>query len=154
MGFGQAIKHVFSNYATFGGRASRSEFWWWYLFTSIVSFIVILPALPWYVDFLNQLGSASSQGGQPGDALMALPPVTGLASLALVLSVAWSLAILIPTIAVAARRLHDSNKSGWFLLLWFVSCCFGIGAIILIIMWILPSTPGPNRYGESAAQGA
>lgn len=152
MSFGQSVKHVFGNYATFRGRASRSEFWWWYLFTSIVSFIVFIPALPWYADFLNQDFAMSDQGRQPGDALMALPPITGLASLGLILSVVWSLAILIPTIAVAVRRLHDSGKSGWLMLLWFLSCCFGIGAIILIILWILPSTPGPNRYGEGPAR--
>ena len=46
MTFGQSIKHVFSNYATFQGRASRSEFWWWYLFTIIVSFAINLISLP------------------------------------------------------------------------------------------------------------
>jgi uncharacterized membrane protein YhaH (DUF805 family) len=146
MTFGQAIKHVFSNYATFQGRASRSEFWWWYLFTSIVSMIVFIPVIPWYNDLIN------SSLNQAGDAVMVMPPITGLATVGLVLSTIWSLAILIPTIAVGARRLHDSNKSAWLWLLWFLSCCFGIGSIILIILWILPSTPGPNRYGEGPAQ--
>jgi uncharacterized membrane protein YhaH (DUF805 family) len=146
MTFGQSIKHVFGNYATFQGRASRSEFWWWYLFTSIVSFVVFIPAIPWYNELLN------SSMNQAGNAVMVMPPITGLATVGLALSTIWTLAILIPTIAVAARRLHDSNKSGWLLLLWFLSCCFGIGAIILIILWILPSTPGPNRYGEGPAQ--
>ena len=146
MTFGQSIKHVFGNYATFQGRASRSEFWWWYLFTSIVSFVVFIPVIPWYNDLIN------SSMNQAGSAAMVMPPITGLAALGLALSTIWSLAILIPTIAVAARRLHDTNKSGWLLLLWVLSCCFGIGAIILIILWILPSTPGPNRYGEGPAQ--
>ena len=146
MTFGQSIKHVFGNYATFQGRASRSDFWWWYLFTSIVSFVVFIPVIPWYNDLIN------SSMNQAGSAAMVMPPITGLAALGLALSTIWSLAILIPTIAVAARRLHDTNKSGWLLLLWFLSCCFGIGAIILIILWILPSTPGPNRYGEGPAQ--
>jgi uncharacterized membrane protein YhaH (DUF805 family) len=145
MTFGQSIKHVFGNYATFRGRASRSEFWWWYLFSSIVSTILLLPALPWYVDFINSAGS------QAADAVVSLPPVTGMASLGLILSTVWALAILIPTIAVAVRRLHDTDRTGWWLLLYFL-CCFGIGFIILIIFWVLPSTPGPNRYGEGPAQ--
>jgi len=146
MTFGQSVKHVFGNYATFQGRASRSEFWWWYLFTSIVSFIVFIPVIPWYTELLN---ASVSEGGA-----VALPAMTGLATFGLVLSTIWSLAILIPTIAVAVRRLHDTGRSGWWLLLWFLSCCFGIGAIILIIFWVLPSTPGPNRFGEGPAQPA
>jgi uncharacterized membrane protein YhaH (DUF805 family) len=148
MTFGQSVKHVFSNYATFQGRASRSEFWWWYLFTAIISLIVFIPAMPWYIEVINAANS------QTGNAVMVLPPVTGLASLGLILSAVWSLAVLIPTIAVAVRRLHDTNKSGWWLLLWFLSCCFGIGAIILIIFWVMASTPGPNRFGEGPAQAA
>lgn len=142
MTFGQSVKHVFGNYATFQGRASRSEFWWWYLFTSIVSFIVFIPVIPWYTELLNASVSET----------VALPALTGLATFGLILSTIWSLAILIPTIAVAIRRLHDTGRSGWWLLLWFLSCCFGIGAIILIIFWVLPSTPGPNRFGEGPAQ--
>ena len=142
MTFGQSVKHVFGNYATFQGRASRSEFWWWYLFTSIVSFIVFIPVIPWYTELLNASVSET----------VALPALTGLATFGLILSTIWSLAILIPTIAVAIRRLHDTGRSGWWLLLWFLSCCFGIGAIILIIFWVLPGTPGPNRFGEGPAQ--
>jgi len=144
MSFGQSIKHVFSNYATFQGRASRSEFWWWYLFTAIVSLILFIPAIPWY----NEYVSASLN--QIGDATQVLPAPSGLAILGLVLSTIFSLAVLVPTIAVAVRRLHDTDRSGWWLLLWLL-CCFGIGAIILIILWILPSTPGPNRFGEGPA---
>lgn len=147
MSFGQSIKHVFRNYATFQGRASRSEFWWWYLFTVIVSTILLIPAMPWYADLIT---SSTSTG--PGDSTTAVPALTGLATVGLALSTVWSLAILLPTIAVAARRLHDTNKSAWWLLIWFLSCCFGIGAIILIILWILPGTPGPNRYGDGPAQ--
>lgn len=146
MTFGQSVKHVFSNYATFQGRASRSEFWWWYLFTAIVSFIVFIPAIPWYTELLN---TSMTEGG-----MVAMPALSGLATLGLVLSTIWSLAILIPTIAVAIRRLHDTDKSGWWLLLWFLTCCFGIGAIILIIFWVLPSTPGPNRFGEGPERAA
>ncbi|MFM7211864.1 MAG: DUF805 domain-containing protein [Actinomycetota bacterium] len=145
MGFGQAIKHVFKNYATFQGRASRSEFWWWYLFTVIVSTILFIPAMPWYNEYVN------ATLNQMGDATQVLPAPTGLAMAGLVLSAIFSLAILIPSIAVAARRLHDTDRSGWWLLLYFLTCCFGIGIIVLIIFWILPSTPGPNRFGLGPA---
>lgn len=145
MSFGQSVKHVFSNYVTFQGRASRSEFWWWYLFTAIVGLILILPALPWYSEYVN---SAMSQAG---DTVQSLPAPSGLAIVGVALSSIFSLAIFLPTIAVAIRRLHDTDRSGWWLLLYFLSCCFGIGFIILLIFWILPGTPGPNRFGEGPA---
>lgn len=144
MGFGQAIKHVFSNYATFQGRASRSEFWWWYLFTGIVSLIVFLPAMPWYIDWVNALSSQSD------NVVTVVPAPTGLAILGLSLSIIWFLATLLPTIAVAARRLHDTDRSGLWLFLWFLACC-AIGPIILLVFWIMPSTPGPNRFGDGPA---
>lgn len=147
MSFGQAVKHVFSNYANFQGRAARSEFWWWALFTNIVGAILFIPAIPWYIDVVNVAS------GQPADLAAALPAPSGLAVVGLALAGIWSLAVLIPTIAVAARRLHDTDRSGWWLLLWFLSCC-AIGPIILLIFWILPGTPGPNRFGEGPAQAA
>ncbi len=145
MTFGQSIKHVFGNYASFQGRASRSEFWWWYLFTTIVSVILFIPAMPWYFEWVGTVSTP--------DTLTVVPALSGLATLGIVLSLIWTLAILIPTLGVAVRRLHDTNRSAWWLLLWFLACC-AIGPVILIIFWALPSTPGPNRYGEGAAQPA
>lgn len=56
----------------------------------------------------------------------------------------WSLAVLVPSIAVAVRRLHDAEMSGWWLLLIFVPL---IGFVMLIIWWIGRGTPGYNRFG-------
>jgi len=88
--FGDAIGTCWNNYANFQGRASRSEYWWFYLFVFIFSCI----------------------------------PLIGLASLILI----------IPQLAVGVRRLHDINRSGWWLLLWFT----GFGMITLIIMMAQP----------------
>lgn len=141
MGFGQAIKHVFSNYANFQGRASRSEFWWWYLFTLIVNFVLYLVSAPLGLT----VGATEYVIGDGASATVVNIPGTP------ILSVIWGLAILIPMLAVGTRRLHDSGKSGWFwLFILLAPLCF-IGAIILIILWILPSTPGPNKYGEGPA---
>jgi uncharacterized membrane protein YhaH (DUF805 family) len=89
--FGDAIGTCWNSYANFHGRASRSEYWWFYLFVFIFSCI----------------------------------PLIGLASIILV----------IPQLAVTARRLHDINRSGWWVLLWFT----GFGIITLIIMLAQPS---------------
>ena len=102
MTFGQSIKHVFGNYATFQGRASRSEFWWWYLFTAIVSVILFIPAMPWYFEWVGTISTP--------DTLTVVPALSGMATLGIVLSLIWTLAILIPTLGVAVRRLHDTNR--------------------------------------------
>ena len=99
--FGDAIKICFSKYADFEGRARRSEYWWFYLFGVLVSWI---PYLGWLA----------------------------------------SLAILIPSLAVGARRLHDTGRSGWWQLLLF-TC---VGWIFLIIWWCEDSQ-GDNEYGPS-----
>jgi uncharacterized membrane protein YhaH (DUF805 family) len=75
-------------------------------------------------------------------------------SLFTVLAVVYSLGVLIPGIAVAIRRLHDTDKSGWFLLLALIPI---VGFIILIVFYAMEGTPGPNKYGagpEPDASGA
>lgn len=141
MTFGQSIKHVFSNYATFRGRASRSEFWWFYLFSVIVSLVLELISRPlgltiWDTEYVIGEGASAT-----------VIPVAGVS----ILSTIWSLAILLPSLAVSTRRFHDSNKSAWnWLWLLAIPLC-GVGGIILLIWWILPGTRGPNRYGEGPA---
>jgi uncharacterized membrane protein YhaH (DUF805 family) len=104
MTFGESISTCFSKYATFEGRASRSEYWWFFLFAL--------------------LGSLAT--GMLG------PVLSGL----------FSLAILLPSLAVGARRLHDIDKSGWFLLVGLVPL---VGWIILIV-WAVQESKEPNRY--------
>ena len=62
-----------------------------------------------------------------------------------ILILIYVLAILLPSYAVTVRRLHDTGKSGWWLLLMFVP----FGNIILLIFCLIDSTPGPNQYGEN-----
>ena len=104
MTFGESISICFKKYATFEGRASRSEYLWFVLFTF--------------------LGSAAA--GIIGQALSGL----------------FSLAVLLPSLAVGARRLHDTDRSGWFLLLWFIPF---IGWIVLVIFAVQDSKE-PNRF--------
>ena len=126
MSFGESISTVFSKYATFSGRARRSEYWWWYLFIVIISAVVG--------------GIAAAAGGSDGSSFGSL--VAGLVGLALVL----------PTLAVGVRRLHDTGRSGWWLLISFVPV---IGSIVLIVFFLLDSQPdneyGPNPKGQVLA---
>jgi uncharacterized membrane protein YhaH (DUF805 family) len=106
MTFGESISTCFTKYAAFDGRASRSEFWWWFLFTFLAS------------------------------------AATGIVSQSL--SALFSLGVMLPSLAVGARRLHDTNRSGWFLLLWFIPL---IGWIILIV-WAVQEAKEPNRFSS------
>jgi len=116
MDFQTAVKTCFNKYATFSGRASRSEYWWWTLFVIVAS--IILQAVDFAIGF--------------GD--------WGL------LSNIFSLATIVPSIAVAARRLHDVNKSGWWQLLVIVPL---VGWIILLIWVIKKGSTDENRFGPA-----
>jgi uncharacterized membrane protein YhaH (DUF805 family) len=116
MNFGEAIKSGFSNYVTFSGRAVRSEYWFWVLFTVIGATVAMI------ID-------AALLGYDPGTA----SPISGI----------FDLVTLLPSLAVGARRLHDTDRTAWWLLL----CLTGIGAILLIVWFCFKGTPGPNRFG-------
>ncbi len=109
MTFGESISTCFSKYAAFDGRASRSEYWWFFLFAFLAS-------------------AATS---------LISETMSGL----------FSLAVLLPSLAVGARRLHDVNKSGWFLLLWIIPI---IGWIVLIV-WAVQEGKEPNRFSSAAS---
>jgi uncharacterized membrane protein YhaH (DUF805 family) len=107
-------------YATFSGRAQRAEYWYFVLF-----YILILVGLS-IIDGI--IGTFSSEAG------------IGL------LSGLYSLAILIPSLAVGVRRLHDTGRSGWWLLIGIIPL---IGPIILIVFFVQDSMSGDNSYGSN-----
>jgi uncharacterized membrane protein YhaH (DUF805 family) len=122
MTFAQAISSVLRQYATFTGRARRSELWWFVLFTALVSAAmqVLDNAL------FGSLGSDVAGG-----------PLRTLVGIAL----------LVPTLAVGARRLHDTDRSGWWQLIALAPVA---GIIVLAVLWVVDSSPGANRFGASA----
>ena len=111
-----AVKTVFSKYAVFKGRARRPEYWWWYLFYFVV--LLVLQILD---------GIIAIAGGPP------------------LLSLLGVLALFVPTIAVACRRLHDTDRSGWMQLIVLIPL---VGFIILIVFLCQRGTDGPNRFGS------
>jgi uncharacterized membrane protein YhaH (DUF805 family) len=122
MSFVDAIKSYFKNYANFKGRARRSEFWWTVLFTFLVSTLLSIVFPGSMMDLGNGLVIQQSH------------PIVNL----------WSLATLVPSLAITWRRLHDVSKSGpyfFFILLPIV------GWILLFIQLVKDSTPGANPYG-------
>ncbi len=102
------------NYANFKGRDTRPEFWWFYLANVILTY-----------------------------GLFILGGITGASILGLI-GLLYCLAVLVPAIAAGVRRLHDTGKSGWLML---VSLIPLVGGIILIVFLAQPGTPGANEYG-------
>ena len=102
----QAVSSVFRQYMTFNGRASRSEFWWFYLF-HFIGLIILVNIHP--VLFLLFFGT------------------------------------ILPYFAVSARRLHDTNRSGWWILLGLVPFV----GLVLLILYVQPSDEGTNQYGPN-----
>jgi uncharacterized membrane protein YhaH (DUF805 family) len=120
MTFGQSIQTCLSKYVTWKGRASRSEFWYFYLFT-ILSYIGGLIVVEIAALLSSMLGT-----------LFALVYAVGM------------LALFLPYLSVLVRRLHDTNRSGWWY--WIVLVPL-LGVILLIVFFCTKGTDGENRYG-------
>jgi uncharacterized membrane protein YhaH (DUF805 family) len=103
----QSVITCFQKYVDFSGRAARPEFWWFALFTLVVSLLIQMVLGYWIANL-------------------------------------FSLAVLLPSLAVGARRLHDMGKSGWFQLLWMIP----ILGWAVMIYWLVQPTAGPNQYGD------
>ncbi|MCL2154372.1 MAG: DUF805 domain-containing protein [Leptospirales bacterium] len=112
---------VLKKYTVFTGRARRKEYWMFTLFNLIISIAISIVAQ-----------------------LFAKIPVIGL--IFGLLPLIYAIAVLLPSLAVAIRRLHDTNRSGWFLLLALIPI---LGVIILIIFFVQEGTPGDNQYGAN-----
>lgn len=111
---------VLKKYAVFSGRARRKEYWFFFLFSLIISIVLAV------VDGMT--GSFSAEAG------------VGL------LGGIYALAVLIPGLAVSVRRLHDTGRSGWWLLIALIPV---IGAIVLLVFMVLEGKPGTNQYGSN-----
>ena len=119
-----AIRSVFGKYAEFSGRAARSEFWYWVLFILLVSIgLSIIDGA--FIAPMTGYEAFAPEAGQP-------------------LQLLFNLATLLPTLAVSVRRLHDTDRSGWWLLLGLIPI---IGNLILLWWYIQAGTTGDNEYG-------
>jgi uncharacterized membrane protein YhaH (DUF805 family) len=116
MDFWQAIKSGFSNYVTFSGRAIRSEYWYWLLFTGLAG-----------------LGTEILDSAIFATNIPAASPLNGV----------FNLITFLPSLAIAVRRLHDIDRTGWWVLIAFTI----IGIFVLIYWACVKGTDGPNRYG-------
>jgi uncharacterized membrane protein YhaH (DUF805 family) len=135
----RAVSLAFKQYSVFRGRATRSEYWWWVVFGILVDLAVLAA---------TRLLLASQPSGSGVFALPWLELVVGLA-------------LLLPQLAVATRRLHDMGFSGaWLFLLVpavipirFIALFGFICAIVLLVLLAMPSQPTDNRYGPPSRKG-
>ena len=109
MSFAESISTCFAKYATFSGRAARSEYWWFYLFTTLLTWAALV------VDSVTSSDSGAN--------------------------ILVSLALAIPALSSAVRRMHDVNRSGWWLLL-----VFTIIGVIPVIIWL--ASEGKNENNQ------
>ncbi|WP_235346096.1 DUF805 domain-containing protein [Brevibacterium sp. UCMA 11754] len=140
--FGQAVKRFFKKYAKFSGRASRSEYWFAYLFLGLLS---IVPVVLYSIGFGMSAATASMASADPYAMQSASPSGGAIALIAIggILLLIIGLATIIPHLAIIWRRLHDANLAGPFFFLSFIP---GVGSIILIVLMILPSKPEGQRF--------
>ncbi|TDN87285.1 DUF805 domain-containing protein [Microbacterium sp. BK668] len=131
--FGQAIVRFFRKYATFSGRASRSEYWWWQLATTLVYLVLAALALG--------IGFATGGLNAEGDVFYLSPAF----NIGIALAAGWAVVTLIPQIAIAVRRLHDVNLSGWLVLLRLLP---SVGDVILLVLTVLPPNPAGARFDK------
>jgi len=115
---------VLKKYAVFTGRAQRAEYWYFFLFHIIISFVLVILAM-----------LASPEGD-----------VGLLSGIILALYTLYFWVVLIPGIAVSVRRLHDTNHSGRWLFIILVPI---IGVIVLLVFMVRDSQPGANKYGPN-----
>ena len=125
MGFGEAVKSFWSNYSTFKDRSRRSEYWWIQLFLVLTNLAVAA------IDLALMDGDVDRFIANGGGGIVGL---------------VWILVTIVPALAVLVRRLHDTGKSGWWVLIGFVPF---VGTIVLLVFSVLDSDAGDNKYGVS-----
>lgn len=118
--FGQAVKSCLNQFSSFKGRASRAEYWWFILFCGLVSVVLVSVDLVLFSATQSEFFATTGFHG------------------------IWNLAMFLPSLAVMARRLHDTGKSAWWMLLYLTI----IGGIVVFIFTLLRGNEGSNKYGE------
>ena len=116
--FTDAVRLGFQRYTDFSGRSTRAEYWWWALFGLLVG--IILGAVDTYTGTVGMFGNYG------------------------LLGILFQLSVLVPSLAVGARRLHDINMTGWWQLLHLVLV---IGSIVIMVLAIKPGDGHENKYG-------
>ena len=142
VGFVDAIKRAFRGWTDYSSRATVGEYWWFYLFSLL---LILVPYVAIILLTFALLPSSSTSAStaplstrsEPNGAAVAAVVVLGVVVFLL------ALGLFLVQLALTVRRLHDTDREGWWYLISFVP----FGGFVLLYFLILPGTPGPNRYG-------
>jgi uncharacterized membrane protein YhaH (DUF805 family) len=122
-GFVDAIKKGFRGYVVWNARSTRAEYWWWSLFAVIVAIVAsVIDSAIFSTNMMSGVG-----------------PVSGIVTLALFL----------PGLSVWIRRLHDTDRTGWWVWIMLIPI---VGAIVSLVFVLLPSKMGPTRWNSRIQQ--
>jgi uncharacterized membrane protein YhaH (DUF805 family) len=122
MGFGESISTCLRKYAVSSGRARRSEYWWFWLACAILSLVFVV------------LDGILFPGNEIG-----------------VLSTILTLGLFLPSLGATIRRLHDTDRSGWWVLVGLIPLA---GIVVLLVFMALDGTKGTNRFGDDPKSAA
>jgi uncharacterized membrane protein YhaH (DUF805 family) len=163
-------------YAEFSGRSRRQEFWMFMLLLLVIWMVAFFGIMVMGVGALSMAG-ANADGSPRVAGMMGM--VASMGIIAVILGIVW-LALLIPTLAVQVRRLHDTDRSGWWIMIywgpailsWIVNIAGAanqstglimlaglcsllalVASIVLLVFYCLPGTNGPNQYGPDPLGG-
>ncbi len=123
------VDTIKNRYADFSGRASRSEYWYFTLFSTLIYMV-------FYIPLMMSVTSSLNSGTVPGSGFNILG----------IIFMVLALALLVPSLALLVRRLHDVNRSGWY---YFIALIPLIGSIILLVWLVTESQPGTNKWGPN-----
>jgi uncharacterized membrane protein YhaH (DUF805 family) len=136
MGFSEAVRTcLFEKYVTFSGRASRSEYWYFFLF-----YVLVAIALGILFSLMGGINAIEAQD------------FSGLVFVPIALGGLFGLGMFLPMISVAVRRFHDRNLSGW----WYLASILAgmiplvgfVASIAAFVITVLKGTPGQNKFGR------
>ncbi len=127
----EATKEFFTKYACFKGRTSRANYWWTILGIFLLTIVILVIA-----QLIFGAPPVLEENAEPEEIVKAL------SNGYVIVSLIWDLLLVIPSIAICVRRLHDTNKSGWWYLLNFVP----FGSIVLLVFYLSPAVNEGNQY--------
>ena len=137
VGFGEAIRRAFAGWSDYSSRSTVAEYWWYFLFEAILGIPLSIVMI---VAFVSSFGTSTGADGSP---VITSQGLSGPALVTLFLLGVVYVALFLVRLPLTVRRLHDTDRSGW----WYFVSAIPFGGIVLIVFLIGSGTPGPNRWG-------